>query len=334
MCIRKGVGDGVVALPLVAPHCTLLSPTVSSWSNNAKSVVAGPALPVLTRDDATGARVTIEANAKVMEPAKATSIFLFIVSFLPKGTTLHRLLRHGSHGRRYIACDDNASRKNDVALRLQGVSVLIHGFEPTQRHFLRQMLDKTMLTVVSSSLRTALEASDTRSVHERSGRITPHSAPMLTFATWLTGLSACGTFGQRVSARARGGLVVFKGYTLIEVLVVLVVMGLAAALVAPAFLPRRSDPDGVVGLVRHARAAAIRRAEEISLQIEASGAWRLDAAASLQAGAIATGRISSPPPATLTLVFSPLGSCSPDVESAAAGQALGLDPLTCEAAAR
>ena len=126
----------------------------------------------------------------------------------------------------------------------------------------------------------------------------------------------------------------FKGYTLIEVLVVLVVMGLAAALVAPAFLPRRSDPDGVVGLVRQARTAAIRRAEEISLRIEASGAWRLDAAASLQAGAIATGRISSPPPAAVTLVFSPLGSCSPDVESGAAGQALGLDPLTCEAAAR
>ena len=130
-----------------------------------------------------------------------------------------------------------------------------------------------------------------------------------------------------------GGLVMSKGYTLIEVLVVLVVMGLAAALVAPALLPRRSDPAAVVTLVRHARAAAIRRAEAISLRIEA-GAWRMDGAASLQAGAIATGRLPSPPPAAVTLVFSPLGSCSPDVESAAAGQALGLDPLTCEAAGR
>ena len=131
-----------------------------------------------------------------------------------------------------------------------------------------------------------------------------------------------------------GGLVMSKGYTLIEVLVVLVVMGLAAALVAPALLPRRSDPAAVVTLVRHARAAAIRRAEAISLRIEASGAWRMDGAASIQAGAIATGRLPSPPPAAVTLVFSPLGSCSPDVESAAAGQALGLDPLTCEAAGR
>src|SRR5439155_27097439 len=78
MCIRKGLGDGVVALPLVTPHCTLLSPTVSSWSNNAKSVDAGPALAVLTRDDATGAKITIEASARVMEPAKATAICFFI----------------------------------------------------------------------------------------------------------------------------------------------------------------------------------------------------------------------------------------------------------------
>src|SRR5439155_14704915 len=59
-----------------------------------------------------------------------------------QGTTcgLNRLLRHGSHGRPYIACDAKVSRKNDVALLLQDVSVLMHDFEPTPRHFLRRMV--------------------------------------------------------------------------------------------------------------------------------------------------------------------------------------------------
>src|SRR5439155_11738463 len=60
----------------VAPHCTLLSPP--SWTNNAKSLVCGPTRAVLTCDDATGAKLTIEANARVMEPAKATCICFFM----------------------------------------------------------------------------------------------------------------------------------------------------------------------------------------------------------------------------------------------------------------
>src|SRR2546422_6995309 len=79
----------------------------------------------------------------------------FAFSCIPpsKGTTcwLNRLLRHGSHGRPYIACDVRVSRKNDVALLLQDVSVLMHDFEPTPRHFLRRMVDKAMLTGVSRS---------------------------------------------------------------------------------------------------------------------------------------------------------------------------------------
>src|SRR5438876_2528525 len=71
----------------------------------------------------------------------------------PKGTACgsNRLLRHGSHGRPYIACDVRVSRKNDVALLLQDVSVLMHDSEPTPRHFLRRMVDKAMLTGVSHS---------------------------------------------------------------------------------------------------------------------------------------------------------------------------------------
>src|SRR6266516_808682 len=106
--------------------------------------------------------------------------FAFSCAPPPKGTTcgLNRLLRHGSHGRPYIACDVRVSRKNDVALLLQDVSVLMHDFEPTPRYFLRRMVDKAMLTGVSRS----------------------KSAPLITFATWLTALSSLGTFHAHAGA--------------------------------------------------------------------------------------------------------------------------------------
>lgn len=122
-----------------------------------------------------------------------------------------------------------------------------------------------------------------------------------------------------------------KGYTLIEVVVVLVVMALAAGLVVPALTVRRHPTAGVIALIGEARAVAIRRAEAVYLRVEASGAWRMDGAASSRAGAIATGRLAPAPAVPLTLVFSPLGSCAPDVETAPAAEPLGLDPLTCEA---
>ena len=122
-----------------------------------------------------------------------------------------------------------------------------------------------------------------------------------------------------------------NGYTLIEVVVVLVLMALAAALVAPTFIAPRTDARAVVALVGQARATEIRRGEAVHLRIEPSGAWRLDGAASPEAGALATGRLTPAPAAPLTLIVSPLGSCAPDVVSAPAAEALGLDPLTCEA---
>jgi prepilin-type N-terminal cleavage/methylation domain-containing protein len=123
-----------------------------------------------------------------------------------------------------------------------------------------------------------------------------------------------------------------NGYTLIEVIVVLVLMALAAALVAPAFVTPHRPEAAIMTLIGQARALAIRRAEAMELRIEVSGAWRLDGGASQQAGPVATGAISPAPAAALTLVFSPLGSCASDVATASAAEPLHLDPLTCEAA--
>jgi prepilin-type N-terminal cleavage/methylation domain-containing protein len=123
-----------------------------------------------------------------------------------------------------------------------------------------------------------------------------------------------------------------RGYTLIEMLVVLVLMGLAAALVAPTLMPSRAPSDEVLALIAQARSTGVRRAETVTLTLEASGAWRLNGAASRAAGAIAAGRLSRLQTA-LTLVFSPLGSCGADVATAAAAEALRIDPLTCAPAA-
>ncbi len=122
-----------------------------------------------------------------------------------------------------------------------------------------------------------------------------------------------------------------RGYTLVEILVVLVVMGLAAALVAPAFIPRSTEQGALQALTERARLIAIRRGEGVSLHIESSGGWRIEGLTSMKEGAIAVGRVADPPFSAVTLVFSPLGTSGPDVESTVAALRLGLNPLTCEA---
>ena len=115
-----------------------------------------------------------------------------------------------------------------------------------------------------------------------------------------------------------------RGFTLVEMLVVLVLLGLAAALVAPAFLTTAAQqtPE-LVELIGATRDAAMRRGQVVSLHVERSGAWRVEG--------VATGKLAKPLAATpFTLVVSPLGSCAFDVRSDAATRAIKLEPLTCE----
>jgi len=122
-----------------------------------------------------------------------------------------------------------------------------------------------------------------------------------------------------------------SGYTLLEILVVLILMGLAAALVAPAVLTRRAAPQpSFAALVQDARAAAARRGELVYLGISSTGNWRLDGAASTELGPFATGRLSDYSGPAATIVISPIGSCGFDIRSSAAARAIPLDPLTCE----
>src|SRR3989442_1011622 len=104
------------------------------------------------------------------------------------------------------------------------------------------------------------------------------------------------------------------GFTLIEMLVVLVLMGLAVALVAPALFPARHDESALRALLGSARDAAARRGEVVYLRIDVGGRWRMEPV------------FATP----VTLVVSPLGSCAFDVRSSAAAAVVALEPLTCD----
>jgi prepilin-type N-terminal cleavage/methylation domain-containing protein len=120
------------------------------------------------------------------------------------------------------------------------------------------------------------------------------------------------------------------GFTLIEMLVVMVLLAMAAALAAPAIrsvLPART---GLTSLLPAARDAAASRGETIYLRISETGEWRMEGASSTQAGPFATGHIDPVPGLPLTLVVSPQGSCAFDLRSSKAAGAIHLDPVTCK----
>ncbi len=120
------------------------------------------------------------------------------------------------------------------------------------------------------------------------------------------------------------------GFTLVEILVVLILMGLAAALVAPALLAPHHQASTLNDVFASAREAAARRGEVLYLSIEPTGRWRLEGGANPLEGTLAAGRVEPFGAAPVTLIVSPLGSCAFDVRSAAAASALALEPLTCE----
>jgi prepilin-type N-terminal cleavage/methylation domain-containing protein len=123
-----------------------------------------------------------------------------------------------------------------------------------------------------------------------------------------------------------------SGFTLVELLVVLVVMSLMVGLVAPAVIPRPAPDErgSLAPVIEFAREAAVRRSEIVHLRIDASGAWRVDGTSSSADGPLATGRLEGYALGAATLVASPIGTCAFDARSARVAETLRLDPLTCE----
>ena len=121
------------------------------------------------------------------------------------------------------------------------------------------------------------------------------------------------------------------GFTLIELIVVLVVMAVAAGIVAPAVItPQRDAEPALVALLRRARDFAASREQTVYLGISPSGRWRLDAGAAASDRPLATGDLEGYQGPRATVVVSPLGTCGFDVRTSDAARAIPLDPLTCE----
>lgn len=121
------------------------------------------------------------------------------------------------------------------------------------------------------------------------------------------------------------------GFTLVEVIVVLILLTLAAALVAPAFIFRERGPEsGLASVISNAQELAVRRGETLYLQLDGTGRWTVVGAASPSEGIIAEGHLDTGEslPA-FTLVLGPLGSCGFDTRSGAAARLIPIDPLAC-----
>jgi type II secretory pathway pseudopilin PulG len=96
--------------------------------------------------------------------------------------------------------------------------------------------------------------------------------------------------------------------TLLEVMLVVVVMGIVAAITVPSLVTPVQAADPIGQVVRSARALAIARGEVLRLSITPSGSWSLDAAT----GTVDSGRGVAGAGA-VELSITPTGRCVPVV---------------------
>ena len=117
---------------------------------------------------------------------------------------------------------------------------------------------------------------------------------------------------------------VHRGVTLLELLIVLTLMGIAATLVVPALArPVRAPEAASDSLVASARRTAIRRAEPLRVRVAPDGAW--DVVTQRNGAVIDSGHVQDSLPA-LELLLDALGGCVPVARTATAAS---YDPLTC-----
>jgi hypothetical protein len=117
---------------------------------------------------------------------------------------------------------------------------------------------------------------------------------------------------------------------LVEVIVVLLLLGLAAALAAPVLILPDRDEAGLVTVVSGARQLAERRGENLYLDVGPAGQWSVTGAVSLEEGALVEGKLADYDGPRFRLVLSPIGTCALDVRSSRAASTVRVDPLTCE----
>lgn len=102
-----------------------------------------------------------------------------------------------------------------------------------------------------------------------------------------------------------------RGFTLMEVVVVLVLLGLMAGLTAvslrPPQAPARGELDRVIAT---GRSTALRRAQALELRVETNGQWSLRPDQGGDTSALSSGRLRFAP-AALQLRIDALGTCVP-----------------------
>ena len=97
-----------------------------------------------------------------------------------------------------------------------------------------------------------------------------------------------------------------SGFTLLEIVVTLMLIGLGTALVAPMFRRVALPDDAYPAVVSAARELAVRRAQRLVLEVNDSGQWRLFAFG--DSTAIGDGVLSERVTAS-RLNITPLGAC-------------------------
>jgi prepilin-type N-terminal cleavage/methylation domain-containing protein len=107
------------------------------------------------------------------------------------------------------------------------------------------------------------------------------------------------------------------GFTILELMVVVIIISAVALAAVPAMLPDRPADDEVAALIAQARRSALRQAGPITLAVDAVGGWRMDA----PHGRARTGNLAARPSAAFTLEVSALGACRLRVPATAASSA-------------
>ena len=112
------------------------------------------------------------------------------------------------------------------------------------------------------------------------------------------------------------------GFTLLEVVVTLVLLGLAAALVVPAFRTEAAPEEGIRSVLAATRATAVRRAQTLLLQVDDRGSWRIVPAG--DSSSIAGGRFTDGTK-DLSIRVNSLGACFNE----GAPGTIALDAIAC-----
>ncbi len=115
-----------------------------------------------------------------------------------------------------------------------------------------------------------------------------------------------------------------QGFTLLEVLVVLILLGIGFALAVPAFItPRAGSNNEVQRVIDGARRVAVRRAEALTVWFDASGNWVVDTGR--RDTEPLTGNVEWEHSSAIRLRISPLGACVLD----SVEPSLSIDVVRC-----